>query len=174
MKLYILALKLFLVEKSIQNNKYYCMKKANLYIILFFVGFTGFSQSKHTVVKGETLYSISKKYNVKPNDVLKLNPDAKDGVKENTVLILPSSVKVVATKSTLNKYEYQVQQGETLYTISKKLGVSLDEMLKNNPTSKEGVSTGQSLTYFAAKKHVSTQQVVKTEVVANFRNLVWR
>lgn len=144
------------------------MKKAHLYIILFLVSFTGYSQSKHTVVKGETLYSISKKYNVKPDDILKLNPDAKEGVKENTVLTLPSSVKVVATsKSTLNKYEYQVQQGETLYAISKKIGVSVDEMIKNNPASKEGVSAGQSLTYFAQKKYTSsTAQVVKNEVVA--------
>ena len=142
------------------------MKKAHIYIILFLVSFSGYSQSKHTVVKGETLYSISKKYNVKPDEILKLNPDAKDGVKENTVLTLPSSVKVVAVKSTLNKYEYQVQQGETLYAISKKLGVSVDEMIKNNPTSKEGVSTGQSLVYYASKKPIATQQVVKSEVLA--------
>jgi LysM repeat protein len=140
------------------------MRRAHIYLILLLISFAGYSQSKHTVVKGETLYSISKKYNVKPNDILKLNPDAKDGVKENTVLTLPSSVKVVATKSTLNKYEYQVLQGETLYAISKKLGISVDEMIKNNPTSKEGVSTGQSLIYFAAKKHVSLP-AVKTEVI---------
>ncbi len=142
------------------------MKKAHLYILLFFVSFVGHSQSKHTVAKGETLYSISKKYNVKPDDILKLNPEAKDGVKENTVLTLPSGVKTVVAKSTLNKYEYQVQQGETLYAISKKLGVSVDEMIKNNPTSKEGVSTGQSLTYFAPKKHVSTQVVKTADIVA--------
>lgn len=144
------------------------MKKAHIYIILFLVSFAGFSQSKHTVIKGETLYSISKKYNVKPDDILKLNPDAKDGVKENTVLTLPSNVKAVASsKPTLNKYEYQVQQGETLYAISKKLGISVDEMIKNNPTSKEGVAAGQMLTYFAPKKYFSTQnQPVKTEVVA--------
>jgi LysM repeat protein len=141
------------------------MRKVHLYIILFLVSFAGFSQSKHTVVKGETLYSISKKYNVKPDDILKLNPDLKDGVKENTVLTLPSSVKAVATKSTLNKYEYQVQPGETLYAISKKLGISVDEMIKNNPASKDGVASGQQLTYFASKKYIASQ-VFKTEVVA--------
>ncbi|CAM4390855.1 LysM peptidoglycan-binding domain-containing protein [Flavobacterium terrigena] len=142
------------------------MKKAHLYIILFFVGFVGYSQSKHTVVKGETLYSISKKYNIKTDDIIKLNPDAKDGVKENTVLTLPNGVKAVATKTTLNKYDYEVQQGETLYAISKKLGVSVDEMIKNNPASKEGVVAGQSLTYFASKKYFSTTtQVVKNDVV---------
>ena len=142
------------------------MKKAHLYIILFLVSFVGNSQSKHTVVKGETLYSISKKYKVKTEDIVKLNPEAKDGVKENTVLTLPAGVKVVASKLTLNKYEYQVQQGETLYAISKKIGVSVDEMIKNNPTSKEGVATGQSLTYFASKKYVATTQPKKNEVVA--------
>lgn len=142
------------------------MRKTHLYIILFFVSFITYSQSKHTVVKGETLYSISKKYNVKPDDILKLNPDAKDGVKENVVLTLPSSVKVVPNKSNLNKYEYEVQQGETLYAISKKLGISIDEMIKNNPTSKEGVALGQFLTYFASKKFASAQQVIKNDIVA--------
>lgn len=143
------------------------MKKAHLYIILFFVGFVGFSQSKHTVLKGETLYSISKKYSIKTDDIIKLNPEAKGGVKENTVLTLPSGVKTVATKTSLNKYEYQVQQGETLYAISKKLGVSVDEMIKNNPTSKEGVTSGQILTYFATKKYFSTQQqTLKNETVS--------
>ena len=77
------------------------MKKAHLYIILFLVSFVGYSQSKHTVVKGETLYSISKKYNVKPDDIIKLNPDAKDGVKENTVLTLPSGVKQLLLQNLL-------------------------------------------------------------------------
>lgn len=140
------------------------MRKVHLYIILFLVSFVSFSQSKHTVVKGETLYSISKKYNVKPDDIVKLNPDAKDGVKENTVLTLPSGTKTVVASSGLNKYEYQVQQGETLYAISKKLGVSVEEMIKNNPTSKDGVSTGQMLTYFAAKKYFAVT-AVKNEVI---------
>ena len=153
----------FIFGSNFLNNKFTYMKKAYLYIILFFVGFVGFSQSKHIVVKGETLYSISKKYNVKPDDIIKLNPDVKDGVKENTVLTLPSNVKTTVTSTaSLNKYEYQVQQGETLYAISKKLGISVDEMIKNNPTSKEGVAVGQSLTYYAAKKYVPSQ-VVKTE-----------
>lgn len=144
------------------------MKKVHLYILLFLVSFTGYSQSKHTVVKGETLYSISKKYNVKPDEIIKLNPDAKDGVKENTVLTLPSGTKKAVSKTTaLNKFEYEVQQGETLYAISKKLGITVDEMIKNNPASKEGVTTGQLLAYYAPKKYTSTTKpVVKNEVLA--------
>lgn len=144
------------------------MKKVHLYIILFLVSFTGYSQSKHTVVKGETLYSISKKYKVKPDEIIKLNPDAKDGVKENTVLMLPSATKKAVSKtSALNKFEYEVQQGETLYAISKKLGITIDEMIKNNPASKEGVTTGQLLTYYAPKKYTSTaKHAVKNEVLA--------
>lgn len=145
------------------------MRKAHLYIIFFFVGFVGFSQSKHTIAKGETLYSISKKYNVTSDDLIKSNPELKDGVKENAVIIIPGSNKNGAastsvSKSTLNKYEYQVQQGETLYAISKKLGISVDEMIKNNPTSKEGVAAGQQLTYYASKKYF-TSTAIKNDVV---------
>lgn len=139
------------------------MKKTYLYIIIFLVSIAGFSQSKHTVLKGETLYSISKKYNVKTEDIVKLNPEVKDGVKENTEIMIPSNAKGVVAKPTLNEYKYEVQQGETLYAISKKIGISVEEMIKNNPTSKEGVAAGQTLLYYASKKYVASN-VVKTEI----------
>ena len=58
------------------------MKKAHIYIILFLVSFAGYSQSKHTVVKGETLYSISKKYpGVTISDLKKWNNIKDDELK---------------------------------------------------------------------------------------------
>lgn len=137
-------------------------------IFTFTLGIAGFAQAKHTVVKGETLYSISKKYKVTPEDLIKLNPEVKDGVKENSVLVIPSvnkniNANSIATKPVLNKFEYVVQQGETLYSISRKLNVSVDELLKNNPTAKDGISAGQSLTYSAAKKYVSTETLTSVK-----------
>lgn len=138
------------------------MRKAHLYIILFFVGFVGFSQSKHTIAKGETLYSISKKYNVSADDLIKSNPELKDGVKENAIIIIPGSAKngsggASVSKTSLSKFDYVVQPGETLYSISRKLNVSVDELIKNNPMAKDGISAGQNLSYMAAKKYVSTE-----------------
>ena len=52
-------------------------------------------------------------------------------------------VKSVETKS---KYkEYQVSQGDTLYSISKKFNVSIDDLKKKNNISDNALSIGQSL-----------------------------
>lgn len=137
-------------------------------IITFAFGITAFAQSKHTVLKGETLYSISKKYKVTPEDIIKLNPEVKDGVKENSEILIPSTSKNVSTNSVaykpvLNKFEYVVQPGETLYSISRKLNTSVDELLKNNPTAKDGISAGQSITYTATKKYISTETIASVK-----------
>ena len=62
---------------------------------------------KHKVQKGETVIIISKKYNVTPSDIYKLNPDAQNGVEENTILIIPNKAKVkveVPSNSTVRKH----------------------------------------------------------------------
>jgi DNA repair ATPase RecN len=51
-------------------------------ILTFIFTITVFAQLKHTIVKGETLYSISKKYQVTPEEITKLNPEIKKELKE--------------------------------------------------------------------------------------------
>ncbi|MBL7936562.1 MAG: LysM peptidoglycan-binding domain-containing protein [Bacteroidia bacterium] len=50
----------------------------------------------YTVLQGETLYGISKKVNVSQENLLKWNPEAKDGVKQGQILKV-SSVKTMAS-----------------------------------------------------------------------------
>jgi len=45
----------------------------------------------HVVSKGETLSKIAQKYNLTPYDIIKLNPNAKNGVFEKDVLIIPKT-----------------------------------------------------------------------------------
>ena len=52
-------------------------------------------------------------------------------------------VKSIASKS--NFKEYQVSQGDTLYSISKKFNVSIDDLKKKNNISDNALSIGQSL-----------------------------
>ena len=52
-------------------------------------------------------------------------------------------VKSIETKS--NFKEYQVSQGDTLYSISKKFNVSIDDLKKKNNISDNALSIGQSL-----------------------------
>ena len=100
------------------------MKKAYYILILFLVSYLNFAQTKHIVLKGETLYSISKKYNITSEDILKANPEVKNGVQENSILTIPKSVKNILSSE--NIISHKVETKETLYNISKKFNVSVE------------------------------------------------
>ncbi|MBF4463703.1 LysM peptidoglycan-binding domain-containing protein [Flavobacterium sp. LC2016-12] len=126
---------------------------------VFFITFSAFSQEKvvkYTVSSGETINQIAVKFKITPYDIYQLNPDARNGVKPNTVLLIPTNgaktaeVKTEAPKAkvTANSKEviHEVQPKETFYSIEKKYGVS-DEALKaaNPGLEKTGVQIGQKL-----------------------------
>jgi LysM repeat protein len=95
---------------------------------------------KHTVQKGETITQIAQKYKVTPYDIYRLNPDAQNGIQENAVLIIPSSI--VASTSAQAK-THEVQPKETLYGISKQYNIAIEELEKMNPELKDGLKIGQ-------------------------------
>ncbi len=117
-------------------------------LFLLFLTTVAFSQEKikHTVVKGETVYSIAKKYEVKPAEILDLNPKAKSALQLNMVLAIPSKGKkeeeIVATP-----ISHDVLAKETLYGISKKYNVSIDKIKEANPIIEtEGLKLGSTIT----------------------------
>ena len=98
-----------------------------------------FSQEKikHTVVSGESVYSIAKKYNVTEADIFELNPKAKGVLALDMVLFIPkSSMKKTSEKK--NKFvpkgaSHKVESGESLYTIAKKYDTSIEKLREANP-----------------------------------------
>ncbi len=91
---------------------------------LFLAASTAFAADSriHTLEKGETLYSISRKYQV-PYEALAAANGITDPTKlrTGTLLVIPT-VHVVA-------------KGETLYGISRQFGVSINELLASNKLS---------------------------------------
>ena len=162
-----------------------------LIVILFLLNnFFLFSQehtTKHTIVKGETISSIAEKYNVKQSAIFKLNPNAKNLLKLNSILVIP----VTATKNTIIKSkvavqysakEHEVLSKETLYGIAKQYGISLKELNELNPILEStGLKIGQKIrvpanpssaevlvasqvTKVSQKPHlVATPQVIETK-----------
>ncbi|TDE04810.1 peptidoglycan endopeptidase [Flavobacterium sandaracinum] len=95
--------------------------------------------TKHTIVKGETISSIAEKYEVKQSAIFNLNPNAKNLLKLNSVLLIPiTSTKNTAPKTKIainNSFkEHEVQTKETLYGIAKQYGISVKELNQVNPT----------------------------------------
>lgn len=131
-----------------------------LIIVLFFFSVGAFSQEKfikHKISKGDNLTVIAKKYGVKAKDIQEANPDAPKILKLNLVLLIPNKNKTVATKSTetvanvtpsqiITSGAHEVLAKETLWGISKKYNVSVDDLKKANPLLEtEGLKIGQQI-----------------------------
>jgi LysM repeat protein len=154
------------------------MRKLLVIFILSFVQ-TIYSQqnTNHIVGNGETLSSIAQKYRITPYDIIKLNPNAVNGIKEKQVLILPkvvdSSVKAsnvaVADKNENNQSEknqialnHIVQSKETKYGISKLYGVSIQLLEEQNPQIVLGLQSGQKLKIIGATTNYKQDLSVNT------------
>ena len=92
-----------------------------------------FSQTifQHKVTKGESIYSIAKKYGLKENDIYKLNPKV-----EGKLLQLNTILQIYETSKTEdnNLKTHVVVAGETINKISKKYHISNNLLLELNPT----------------------------------------
>ncbi len=126
-----------------------------IFLIVFFSSMSLFSQEKfrqHTVSKGETISEIAQKYNIKPSAIYELNPDAVNGIKYKTVLLIPTNTKKNKTVSSstiasnLAEKTHEVLPKETVYGIAKQCNISVEELYKLNPDlEKEGLKTGQKI-----------------------------
>jgi len=119
----------------------------------------GQNYEKHKVEKGETITQIAQKYNVTPYDIYQLNPDAQNGLKPSSVILIPK--KATSVKAVSSAQTHKVITGETLYSIEKKYDIADEDLKKANPFLEEGLQIGQVLTIpskTAAKATVPMQE----------------
>jgi len=127
----------------------------------------------HKVVKGETVYSIIKKYSIEEKKLLSYNPSTTSGLKEGAYVIVGEKKKsnnvvihiAPSSNSNVASESYTVQQAETLYGIAKKLNVSQVDLLKWNPQVKDGISTGQVLKINSVKVISQAPIVTSTTII---------
>ena len=98
---------------------------------------------------GESIYDIAAKLGVTKDFILKNNPDAADGITSGMTLYFPVDNQNVATTVSANESTasvHVVEQGETLYGLAKRYGVTIDDLIALNPGSEKGLKIGQELT----------------------------
>jgi peptidoglycan endopeptidase LytE len=122
--------------------------------LVFGVCQRGWSEEKYTVKPGDTLNKISESFGVGVKALKKANALSGDVIRPKQVLIIPSlrekkSPKKLSSetvKRTSGEIDsYVVQKGDSLYSISKKVGIPIEEIKKMNGLHTSALKIGQVL-----------------------------
>lgn len=113
------------LEEEIANNK---KDKAPIY---------------HEVVHGETLFGISKQYGVSVDDLKKWN-DLSQGLKSGMKLVVSYNVQQNNTDEGTPRYHI-VEPKETLYSVARTFGVTVQQLKEWNKLTDLGLKIGQKL-----------------------------
>ncbi len=126
----------------------------------------------HEVASKETLWGISKKYNVSVEDLKKANPQLEtEGLKIGQQIVIPSGIVAVNEKPAENATEIvstevelyrEVKSKETKYGISKEYGITVAELVRQNPSIKKKMPVGFLLTIRVPKEKADAIQAEKT------------
>lgn len=91
----------------------------------------------YTVQKGDTLYSISRRYNIPIDDLIRINNLNSD--------ILSIGQKLYFIENN-NEYDtYTVVKGDSLWSISKKYNIRVNDLIELNNLNSNIISIGQTL-----------------------------
>lgn len=139
--------------------------------ILDYIGAT--STSLYKVKSGDTLYSIAKKFGTTVDKLKKANNITSNTLKIGTSLIIPTEEK----KTEESPVYYKVKSGDTLYSIAKNYGISVDKLKSINKKTNNMITVGELLIiddvnkitvnkgdtlYSLAKKYNTTVDQLKT------------
>jgi len=94
----------------------------------------------HVVRQGETLYAISKMYGISVSELSMLNNLDGSGLKTGQEL------RVISDKSVSDpSIVHEVQLSETLYSVARRYGVSVKELMDSNNKTEFSVALGEKL-----------------------------
>lgn len=116
--------------------------------------------TSHMVQKGDTLFSVARRYGLNVAELSQANPGLNGGLKPGQTLRLPAGARLaeaaqplqtVAFKAHTRKpartQRYTVKRGDTLHAIAERFDISLTELKAWNPTFKKrsAIRPGQTL-----------------------------
>lgn len=113
----------------------------------------------HEVSPQETLFGISRRYATPVNEIVQSNENLKDGLKIGQRIRVPYIEKAALPEGALL---HQVAQGETLFAISQKYGISIADLMAWNELKGSDLSMGQGL---IIKRPISNDPVVSNDKI---------
>ncbi len=142
--------------------------------------FDGKSYYIHKIEKGQSLYSITKLYNIGLDELYVVNPELKEGVKAGQEIKIPTgyasgkplptptttvntNVALSTNPDTSRYFTYKVVKGETVYAITKKFNLTEAQLNSFNPgLSATGLKEGQVIAISEKNKKKAGKEIVWT------------
>lgn len=120
---------------------------------------------EYEVKKGDTLYSLAKKYHVTVEQIKQKNDLRNDTIYVGQKLTVPfldenNQLPYVGEKKKEHITKYVIQKGDTLWGISKKYGIPIDQIKKENQLESDLLIAGRTLSI--PKQNIESQTVVYT------------
>ncbi len=148
------------------------------------------SVAYHKVKKGETLFSISKLYNIPVEDLKKMNQLSGSVIHFGDKLKLQQPEKVELAKAEVSKptvepakpevakepakkeeqivsTTHKVSSGETLFSISKKYNISIDNLKEMNQLASNNIRPGQVLNLVIPEEKVLAKTSAPTKQITH-------
>ena len=114
---------------------------------------------QYQVEKSEGFYSITRKFGVTQDELIKYNPELKDGLKVDQIIFIPiknetaptpapaASLSPLPAQLERATIEHIVDKKETVYSISKMYHVDIDTIYKYNPEAKTKIKKGDVIKF---------------------------
>jgi len=145
------------------------MKKTFLLLVLLTFSVLAFSQDyiKHTVEKGDTMYSLGKKYGVTVEKILNLNPEAKNGIKLGSIILIPKFQKDTQPDKP-KSITHEVLPKETFFGIAQRYGTTIQAIQQENKDLLvDGLHPGQELIITIDKKTESSTTIIQNDAIVH-------
>ena len=120
----------------------------------------------YTVVKGDPLYSLSKRFEVEIDNIVKANPVLAEGLKSGQTIKIPLSkaANKPAKKSKKEFTSHTVKRGETLYSISRRYSISVNTLIEDNNVDPTHLSVGTKLHIRRSEMGRTTEETTLKEI----------
>lgn len=123
------------------KTKYEDFAEATVRAVVQYIGvpYKNDEGNYHTVTKGESLYSIAKKYGITANELKEANNLTTNLLSIGQILKIPSKNEIIDSNT------YVVKSGDNLYGIARNFNTTVNEIMKLNNLNTTSLSIGQVL-----------------------------
>ena len=127
---------------------------------------TPITQNTYTVVSGDSLYSIARRFNTTVDAIKSLNNLTTNNLAIGQILMLPQSINIEPQ----DYINYTVVKGDNLYAIARRYNTTQDELMKFNNLSSNLLSIGQIIKIPTNTKAEITYTVKSGDNLYNIAN----